>query len=325
MSHNQRCYSLHQLSSGEEISCVPIYEQPSLKWLDHESNTYLKEPAFIPSEKSTEEHTQVIPDEIEIKPAEQVFKSEVGSCPEGISEPRFCILYFAINDPCVGSEASVHRVLTPFMKATYATEVYDWPNSDLYRGAKGYFNVWKPYVELSREFSLSQMWISAGSYSQNNLNTIEVGWQVCKNLYGDDSPHLFVYWTRDAYNSTGCYILACPGFVQTSSKWVVGGASVLAVSQTNGTQYELQVMVFLDQVKDVWWLLVNEEYVGYWPNSLFTTLKSGAHHVEFVNSQTGDRHTQTDMGSGEFAQAGRLTAAYIRSLQTVCYKPKLQL
>ncbi|KAL3676532.1 hypothetical protein R1sor_026480 [Riccia sorocarpa] len=71
----QRSYSAEsalqfKLSSGEEISCVPMYEQPSLKWVDHESNTYVK--------------THVIPEEIEIRPAEEVFKSEVGSCPEGM-------------------------------------------------------------------------------------------------------------------------------------------------------------------------------------------------------------------------------------------------
>ncbi|KAL3676515.1 hypothetical protein R1sor_026463 [Riccia sorocarpa] len=219
----QRSYSaesaLHfKLRSGEEISCVSIYEQPSLKSLDHASNPYLKA------------------------------------------------------------------------------------------------------VELSNEFSLSQLWITAGSYSQNNYNSIEVGWQVFKDLYGDDYPHLFVYWTRDAYNSTGCYNLACPGFVQISSNWVVGGY-IAPFSVMEGTQYEMQVLVFLDQGTSAWWLMINGEFVGYWPTALFTGLKSGGTNVEWggeiTNRENGSRHSQTDMGSCAFAEAGFMRAAFIRSLQTV--------
>ncbi|KAL3689962.1 hypothetical protein R1sor_016271 [Riccia sorocarpa] len=101
--------------------------------------------------------------------------------------------------------------------------------------ANGYFNVWKPTLELS----LSQLWITAGSYAQNNLNIIEVGWPVCQLIYGDDQPHLFVYWTRNAYWSAGCYNLACQGFVQVSTTVVVRGSLSSFVSQTNRAQYEI--------------------------------------------------------------------------------------
>ncbi|KAL7234179.1 hypothetical protein ACSBR1_017718 [Camellia fascicularis] len=43
-------------------------------------------------------------------------------------------------------------------------------------------NVWKPKVQQSNEFSLSQLWIVAGSYP-SDLNTIEAGWQGSVNLY----------------------------------------------------------------------------------------------------------------------------------------------
>ncbi|KAL3676521.1 hypothetical protein R1sor_026469 [Riccia sorocarpa] len=351
-----------KLSSGEEISCVPIYEQPSLKSLDHASSSYLKlrsedglegvpldlqpseastyhwEPKYIPSQKSAEEPTQVIPDEMEVKLAEQLFKSEVGTCPEGmipilrnqrpIRRTRGVIRQGA--DSRHGNFQHIFTVTstdTSEADPANASPVHEYaenyfsPGGALYRGANGYFNVWKPTVELSGEFSLSQLWITAGSYDQNNLNTIEVGWQVYKDIYGDDQPHLFVYWTRDAYKSTGCYNLACPGFVQVSTSLVVGGSLSSFVSQTNGAQYEIQVLVFWDQGTNAWWLNINGQNIGYWPNSLFTTLTGGANNVdwggEIVNSETGNRHTQTDMGSGQFAQTGFQKAAFIRSLQTV--------
>lgn len=39
-------------------------------------------------------------------------------------------------------------------------------------------NVWSPYIDVPSEFSLSQMWLLAGSFN-SDLNSIEAGWQVC--------------------------------------------------------------------------------------------------------------------------------------------------
>jgi hypothetical protein len=47
-----------------------------------------------------------------------------------------------------------------------------------YYGTKVSINLWQPTTETAQDFSLTQLWISAGSYNNNDLNTIEVGWQV---------------------------------------------------------------------------------------------------------------------------------------------------
>jgi hypothetical protein len=65
---------------------------------------------------------------------------------------------------------------------------------DEYYGAKASINVWAPKVSTASEFSLSQIWVIAGSFG-NDLNTIEAGWQVSPQLYGDNSPRFFTYWT----------------------------------------------------------------------------------------------------------------------------------
>lgn len=95
-------------------------------------------------------------------------------------------------------------------------------NGDQYFGAKASINVWAPHVADQYEFSLSQIWIISGSFG-NDLNTIEAGWQACiytpwspieglpvvftllsnwvhilqvsPELYGDDYPRFFTYWT----------------------------------------------------------------------------------------------------------------------------------
>lgn len=45
-----------------------------------------------------------------------------------------------------------------------------------FHGAQAVINVWKPYVQTPKEFSLAQMWVMAGPFSE--LNSIEAGWQV---------------------------------------------------------------------------------------------------------------------------------------------------
>lgn len=56
---------------------------------------------------------------------------------------------------------------------------------DRYYGARATMNVWQPHIEHPSEFSLSQLWVLAGSFAQD-LNSIEAGWQVptmCAIIY----------------------------------------------------------------------------------------------------------------------------------------------
>ncbi|KAF2573536.1 hypothetical protein F2Q70_00003830 [Brassica cretica] len=67
-------------------------------------------------------------------------------------------------------------------------------NGEQYYGAKASINVWTPRVTDAYEFSLSQIWLISGSFG-HDLNTIEAGWQVSPELYGDNYPRFFTYWT----------------------------------------------------------------------------------------------------------------------------------
>jgi hypothetical protein len=86
-----------------------------------------------------------------------------------------------------------------------------------YTGQGAVISANDPFIgDPSAEFMLSQLWIIAGSYADSSLNTAEVGSQVYPAFhpsYNPLAPHLFIYWTRDAYQSTGCYNLDCVGFV----------------------------------------------------------------------------------------------------------------
>ncbi|KAI3949476.1 hypothetical protein MKW92_042854 [Papaver armeniacum] len=78
-------------------------------------------------------------------------------------------------------------------------------------GAQAKINLWKPVTEIFGEMSISQVWVAAGP--EDNINTIEAGWQVSRKLHGDDNTRFFIFWTNDGYKSSGCYDLVCDGFV----------------------------------------------------------------------------------------------------------------
>ncbi|KAK1419942.1 hypothetical protein QVD17_29392 [Tagetes erecta] len=190
-----------------------------------------------------------------------------------------------------------------------------------YYGSKSALNLWNPRVQESNEFSLTQTWIIGGTYD-SGLNTIEAGWQVYKDLYGDTNTRLFIYWTSDAYQTTGCYNL-CSGFVQTNNKFAIGG-SLSPTSQTDGSQQELTILIWKDGKDGDWWMQLNGEYVGYWPSSLFTYLKVRASRVdwggEIVNRGSNGQHTTTQMGSGRFPQQWQQwyrKASYVRKVEIV--------
>lgn len=189
-----------------------------------------------------------------------------------------------------------------------------------YYGAKASINVWAPRVASRYEFSLSQMWVISGSFG-NDLNTIEAGWQVSPELYGDSYPRFFTYWTTDAYQSTGCYNLLCSGFVQTSNRIAIG-AAISPRSSYRGGQFDISIMIWKDPKHGNWWLEFGSGIlVGYWPARLFTHLRNHASMVQYggevVNTRSSGYHTPTQMGSGHFAGEGFGKASYFRNLQVV--------
>nr|GMD20863.1 Arabinan endo-1,5-alpha-L-arabinosidase A precursor [Ipomoea batatas] len=193
-------------------------------------------------------------------------------------------------------------------------------SGDQYYGAKASINVWAPVVANQYEFSLSQIWIISGSFG-DDLNTIEAGWQVSPELYGDNFPRFFTYWTSDSYQGTGCYNLLCSGFVQTNNRIAIG-AAISPTSSYNGGQYDISILIWKDPKHGNWWLEFGSGVlVGYWPSFLFTHLRTSASMMQFggevVNSMPSGSHTSTQMGSGHFAGEGFGKASYFRNLQLV--------
>ncbi|WVY95825.1 hypothetical protein V8G54_027976 [Vigna mungo] len=197
---------------------------------------------------------------------------------------------------------------------------YTGSSQEMY-GAKATINVWDPSIQVINEFSLSQLWILSGSFDGTDLNSIEAGWQVSPELYGDSRPRLFTYWTSDSYRATGCYNLLCAGFIQTNSRIAIG-AAISPVSSYGSKQYDITILIWKDPKVGNWWMSFGEKtLVGYWPAEVFTHLAEHATMVEWggevVNSRSNGQHTFTQMGSGHFAEDGFGKASYFRNLQIV--------
>jgi len=183
-------------------------------------------------------------------------------------------------------------------------------------GGHSFLNIWAPLIDTNKEqiFSLSQHWYVGGSGS--NLQTAEVGWQVYPQKYGNSYPILFIYWTADGYNRTGCYNLDCSAFVQTNNSVTIGG-TIGNISIKNGSQYDMEVAFYLNQGN--WWLYIggtiSNNAIGYYPTSIYNNgaLASNASSIDYGGETVGTTSWPA-MGGGEFADTGWQKAAYQRNI-----------
>ncbi|KAL0327514.1 UNVERIFIED_CONTAM: hypothetical protein Sangu_1829400 [Sesamum angustifolium] len=190
-----------------------------------------------------------------------------------------------------------------------------------YMGAKGDIRVWNPKVESNDEYSTSQVALKSGPYY--DYEAIEAGWAVNPKVYGDRKTRLFVYWTVDANQKTGCFDVTCPGFVQTSHE-IALGAAIYPISKPTGLPYQITLyihkvskiqlirnetfIIFFCLFRRFWhsgsssWWAINSQH---WPHDLFALLKFHATTVQWGGEVYSPRvgthpHTSTAMGNGQF-------------------------
>ncbi|KAL8157060.1 protein neprosin-like [Apium graveolens] len=300
-----------QSPDGDLIDCVPAHQQPAF---DH---PLLKgQPPLDPPERPKDKNRGEMASE-----NYQLWSVSGEFCPEGTVPIR------RTTEQDVLRASSVRRFGRKFQRpvrrdtsSSGHEHAVGYVSGQQYYGAKASINVWAPRVASRYEFSLSQMWLISGSFG-NDLNTIEAGWQVSPELYGDNYPRFFTYWTTDAYQATGCYNLLCSGFVQTNNRIAIG-AAISPRSSYHGGQFDISILVWKDPKHGNWWLEFGSGIlVGYWPAFLFSHLRNHATMVQYggevVNSRSSGYHTPTQMGSGHFAWEGFGKASYFRNLQVV--------
>lgn len=319
------------VSDGSWVDCVPIEGQiaahhPSLK--DHV--------------------IRMMPPKTSSKPRNchpQLFAQEHGGCPDGsipVLRTNGSERYLRKTRPPLTDDfwthgggyslfASLNPAATPQITHEYA--ITGVPNATgAYSGAHSIFSVNSPTLgDDAKDFSLSQFWVIDGHYYDNTLSTIEVGWQKFPSQHANDqpdAPHLFIYWTNNAYNhSSGvgsCYDLSCPGFVQQSNTWVIGGAmpKYTTLAQNATAAYEVEIEVVYEPADRNWWLYLDGEAIGYWPSSIYINglMQGSCNQVQwggevvFYKDSSVANHSTTAMGSGAFPVAGYPVAAYQRNI-----------
>jgi hypothetical protein len=187
-------------------------------------------------------------------------------------------------------------------------------------GTEGNINAWDPYLEWSDEFSLAQLSLSRGVGS--GKQTLEVGHQEYRDLYGDWVPHLFIFYTTNGYtqqgDNKGGYNQDVDGWVQYSNT-IYPEALSSPLSAFGGTQYIMPLKVQLWQGN--WWVRVNGIWIGYYPASLYNTdgLRNEAAFIkwygEVVDSGDHAGTTATDMGNGHWPYEGWQHCAYMNNLR----------
>ncbi|XP_054811093.1 uncharacterized protein LOC129312481 [Prosopis cineraria] len=301
---------------GDMIDCVHILNQPAFDHPKLKNHKIQMRPKFLP---------KGIRRLGESKPIPQMWHQS-GSCPKGTVPIRRTTKDDILRADSIqqsGKKIS-HSILDLSGSLNSASSTHEYAvatlTGDRYYGAHASINIWKPNVQQSDEFSLSQIWITNHDDPKNH-ETIEAGWQIYPGIYGDDNPRLFTYWTRDSYNNTGCYNLRCPGFVQVDPTVVVGSSLQNNISVYGGSQYVLSIHIRKDQTTGNWWMHVGNTSVGYWPDSLFNHMSVGASHVkwggEIVNKGSNGQHTTTGMGSGHFPEEGYGKASFFKHISIV--------
>lgn len=310
---------------GDTIDCVHISHQPAFDHPLLQNHTVQMKPNGLPdglftTGKAARSNGPAMP---------QLWHTN-GRCPSGTVPIRRTHKQDILRANSIESfgrkKSSVSRPVQPksadpdLLNESGHQHAITYVEGDKYYGAKATINVWEPKIQLSNEFSLSQIWILAGSFD-GDLNSIEAGWQVSPDLYGDNNTRLFTYWTSDAYQATGCYNLLCSGFIQISSD-IAMGASISPVSNYGNSQYDISILIWKDPKEGNWWMQFGNDYVlGYWPAPLFSYLADSASMIEWggevVNSEPDGQHTSTQMGSGHFPDEGFGKSSYFRNIQTV--------
>lgn len=313
------------ISPGDTCDCIPIKLQPALRRSELKEHTV----RFNPPESPKKERREDEPYPFEKDPASEkqliVKKQEYGSngkiCPEKTIPVRRITMDILDNFETLDDffrARPPHNVDGPTNLHQYANARVNGNNW----GGQSTLNIWGPYTEKASEFSLSQIAVARGS--GDNRETVEVGWQKYRDLYGDYRPRLFIYFTPDNYGSGGCYNLTCSGFVQVNHSVYIGGGFTNISSHSHpSTAWEFTIRWQRHSETGDWWLKYGDTWVGYYPAELFDNngLRPRASRVSFygeiIDDTKGTRHTRTDMGSGHFPDDGFAYAAYQRRVRTI--------
>ncbi|XP_037496155.1 uncharacterized protein LOC105647773 isoform X3 [Jatropha curcas] len=240
---------------GDIIDCVHKRRQPALDHPLLKNHKIQRVPSEMPKLKVIKEDEMREPKTVKNegeKGAWQMWHKNGTRCPKGTVPIRRSTVHDVLRSKSLFDFGKKQRSISLARRSDAPDVVsgnghehaiaYTGTSQEVY-GAKATISVWDPSIQVVNEFSLSQIWVLSGSFDGSDLNSIEAGWQVSPELYGDSRPRLFTYWTSDSYQATGCYNLLCAGFVQTNSRIAIG-AAISPVSSFEGNQFDITILIW---------------------------------------------------------------------------------
>ncbi|XLU62681.1 hypothetical protein S245_021890 [Arachis hypogaea] len=317
-----RRHSLKTIKSedGDIIDCIdlnkqPAFDHPALK--NHKiqmaptKNSAKKEPIEWTKSRSK---TKDAEDSLSLRVLTSQIWKKSGTCPEGTIPIRRIrkndmlkapsIEEYGRKKPSFSPSRQVHENLDSYVPLRNHSKAILFAVGFRYLGAKADINVCWPFVEKDDEFSTAQISLLTGSYI--HFESVQSGWAVNPRVYGDRQTRVFVYWTADGSNKTGCFDLTCPGFVQTSKEIALGAAIYPIIPVPGDLPYDINIYIYKDILTNNWWVQYGEKTnIGYWPAELFETLCYNADSVEWGGEVYSSKilhypHTKTNMGNGKF-------------------------
>ncbi|KAI3861114.1 hypothetical protein MKX03_023657 [Papaver bracteatum] len=257
---------------GDVLDCIDVYKQPAF---DHPSlkdhKIQMKPSYFISNENISKTDSSVV--KATSAWINEIYKDIV--CPYGTVPIRRTTKRDLIFSNLLKMSRQNQTNIYPHssMYHHYVSVETPYEEKNEYYGAKASFGIHKPFV-TPRQFSTSQMWLQNGPPDQTN--SIETGWAVFPELFGDDATRTFGYWTADGYKNTGCFNMLCPGFVQVHTRIPFG--TTLNNHEPDSAD-EIFFWVFRDEKSHNWWYYMGNDDqtpIGYWPKEIFTHLPYAA-------------------------------------------------
>jgi hypothetical protein len=347
-------YSFHT-RAAQDIDCVDFFAEPGVKALAARGQALtIPKPPPLPEElKKRAPAAGPRPEDDFAFRGQPDLYGNPEKCPEGsVPEVRITAEEIARAG---GLDEYIrrlgHKVPPPrvIRREGNRSVCQDYPNyahitGTLFSGQPGIqfgsttMSIYGPNLGTVGSHSLSQVWLFSGvntsvgggpTCTSDCVQSVEFGWTVDNSLNTDtNTPHLFSFSTNNGYGN-GCYNNV-PNLPGACVPWVpLPGASfalnqALGYAPPNGGQpVELQATVIL--VGEGYWITLDigstSSYIGYYPNSDFTTSMDTFQVGGEVSSKTGAFGflTGLDMGSGLAARFGYGRAAYHRDFSAMWF------
>uniref|UniRef100_A0A453MX03 Neprosin PEP catalytic domain-containing protein n=2 Tax=Aegilops tauschii subsp. strangulata TaxID=200361 RepID=A0A453MX03_AEGTS len=177
------------------------------------------------------------------------------------------------------------------------------PNSTMtLYGAMATLDVYECLAVKAGQIVSAEIWVENYQKEKpNDVNVVQVGWNIQPSYYGDNKTHFLIGWTANGNKTKGCFDLKCDGFVPVKNPPITPGGTLEGKTK-------ISIKIFKSKKNGDWSLHfahVGEKFapVGFWPRSLFESLSDHANYVTWGGYTSSLVRTPSPpMGNGRWPE-----------------------